>query len=129
MHGPARHRIQPTPRTEPDPPLTFRQGDVLLLAIEALPEEAAAERRVGRIVLAEGEATGHAHAIHEDDARTFTHDGQRYLLTKSKAQLIHEEHAPIDVPRGAYRIIVQREYEPDPIRSVAPTQQWRRVVD
>ena len=111
------------------PRVMFRQGDVLLLAVEALPEQAEPEPRGGRIVLAEGEVTGHAHAIEERDARSYTHEGERYLLTKSRAQLIHEEHAPIDVPPGVYRVIIQREYEPDPIRSDTPSQQWRRVVD
>ncbi len=118
------------PQTEPvTPRLMFRQGDVLLVAVDALPEQAEPEPRGGRIVLAEGEVTGHAHAVEERDARAFTHEGQRYLLTKSKAQLIHEEHAPIEVPPGAYRVVIQREYEPDPVRSVTPSQQWRRVVD
>jgi hypothetical protein len=111
------------------PPLTFRQGDVLLLKVDHVPAQAEPEPRGGRIVLAEGEVTGHAHAIEERDARAFTHEGQRYLLTRSRAQLIHEEHAPIEVPPGAYRVIIQREFEPDPIRSVTPSEQWRRVVD
>jgi hypothetical protein len=106
-------------------PLSFRQGDVLLVEVEAVPEDATIERRSGRIVLAEGEATGHAHAIHESDARSFSFAGERYLLTKSIAQLIHEEHATIDVPEGAWRIVIQREYEPAP----AERPQWRRVVD
>lgn len=126
-------RPRPVPRPASEravsPPLMFRQGDVLLVAVDAVPEQAQAEPRRGRIVLAEGEVTGHAHAIEERDARAFTHEGQRYLLTKSKAQLIHEEHAPIEVPPGAWRIVIQREYEPDPVRSVTPSQQWRRVVD
>jgi len=133
QRGTRLHRSNdPVPPSAPVP-LSFRQGDVLLVEVHEIPEEAELESRSGRIVLAEGEATGHAHAIHERDARTFTYEGQRFLLTRSKAQLIHEEHAPIGVPPGAYRVIVQREYEPvlspDPIRSVAPTRQWRRVVD
>jgi|GEM_PF-291364 len=114
-------RLSDTPQT----PLSFRQGDVLLVEVADIPEEATAESRSGRIVLAEGEATGHAHAIHERDARTFTYRGERFLLTRSKAQLIHEEHGPIEVPEGAWRVIVQREYEPVP----AEQHQWRRVID
>ena len=115
------HRSVPNPPV----PLSFRQGDVLLVEVETIPEEASAEPRSGRIVLAEGEATGHAHAIHERDARTFTHEGERFLLTRSRAQLVHEEHGAIDVPEGAWRIVIQREYEPSP----ASLRQWRRVVD
>jgi hypothetical protein len=117
-------RLSQPPQPQP-PLLSFRQGDVLLIEVDEIPEEAKSEPRSGRIVLAEGEATGHAHAIHERDARTFTHDGERFLLTKSKAQLIHEEHGPIEVPEGAWRVVIQREYEPSP----ATLQQWRRVVD
>ena len=131
MYDRSRSRqVSPGSPSDPTTPrLMFRQGDVLLLAVDALPEQAEPEPRSGRIVLAEGEVTGHAHALEERDARTFTHEGERYLLTKSKAQLIHEEHAPIEVPPGAYRVVIQREYEPDPVRSVTPSQQWRRVVD
>ena len=97
----------------------------MLVEVPAVPDEATAESRSGRIVLAEGEATGHAHAIHERDARTFTHEGERFLLTRSRAQLVHEEHGPIEVPAGAWRVVIQREYEPTP----AAERQWRLVVD
>jgi len=107
------------------PRLMFRQGDVLLVAVDALPPQARPEPRSGRIVLAEGEVTGHAHAIEERDARTFIHEGVRYLLTRSKAQLIHEEHAPIAVPPGAWRVVIQREYAPE----AGTYQPWRTVAD
>ena len=108
-------------------PLSLRQGDVLLVEIPAIPREARMKRRDGRIVLAEGEATGHAHAIHEKDAREFRHGEERFLLTRSRAQLIHEEHAPIVVPPGAWRIVQQREYAP-PVGEPA-ARSWRPVVD
>jgi hypothetical protein len=115
-------RVDPVP----DIPVHFRQGDVLLVAVEAIPAGARPEHRTGRIVLAEGEATGHAHAIDEPDAQAFTHDGQRYLLTRSIAQLVHEEHAPIEVPEGSWRIVIQREYEPP---ATTQARSWRQVVD
>lgn len=108
-----------------DAPITLRQGDVLLMQVDSIPPVARQERRSGRIVLAEGEATGHAHAIHDGDARTFVHGEERYLLTRSRAQLVHEEHAAIDVPAGSWRIVQQREYEP----SVGTYRSWRPVVD
>ena len=113
------------PVQTPPVPLSFRQGDVLLIEVDEIPEAATAEARSGRIVLAEGEATGHAHAIHELDARTFTYRDRRYLLTRSKAQLVHEEHATIEVPSGAWRVVIQREYEPAP----GNLRPWRTVVD
>jgi hypothetical protein len=113
------------PVQTPPVPLSFRQGDVLLVEVDEIPEAATAEPRSGRIVLAEGEATGHAHAIRERDARTFTYGDERYLLTRSKAQLVHEEHATIEVPSGAWRVVIQREYEPAP----GNLRPWRTVVD
>jgi len=103
----------------------YRQGDVLLVAIEAIPDDAKSQARHGRLVIAEGEATGHAHAIAEHDVREFRVGHERFVLVRSAAQLIHEEHATIDLPAGAYRVVIQREYEPAPIAANA----WRRVVD
>lgn len=121
---PLHRSSDPVPPSTPVP-LSFRQGDVLLVEVPQVPEEAEPEARSGRIVLAEGEATGHAHAIHERDARTFTHEGERFLLTRSRAQLVHEEHGPIEVPEGAWRVVIQREYEPTPDAE----RQWRQVID
>jgi hypothetical protein len=108
-----------------DRPLQFRQGDVLLVAVPRIPKDAVRQRRKGRLVLAEGEATGHAHAIAERDAREFRVGDERFVLVRSAARLIHEEHATIDLPRGAYRVVIQREYKPAPIGSPS----WRRVID
>ena len=105
--------------------LMFRQGDVLLVAVPELPDNPRPQPRHGRLVLAEGEATGHAHAIETPDAREFRVDDERFVLVRSAAQLIHEEHATIDLPPATYRVVIQREYEPAPIQS----QAWRRVID
>lgn len=125
QRGTRLHRsIDPDPATTPVL-LSFRQGDVLLVEVPQIPDRAEPEARSGRIILAEGEATGHAHAIHERDARTFTYEGERFLLTRSKAQLVHEEHGPIEVPPGAWRVVLQREYEP----ASSDRPQWRQVID
>ena len=46
--------------------LGLSSGDELL---DAMPEQAQPEPRGGRIVLAEGEVTGHAHAVVDDEGR------------------------------------------------------------
>ena len=131
--GRARRNRQPGSHRKDRPmttskPVMIRQGDVLLVPVDEIPTESRRQRRRGRIVLAEGEATGHAHAILERDAETFTTaDGSRYLLTKSRAQLIHEEHAPLEVAPGAYRVIIQREYVPP--TALGSRSRWRRVAD
>jgi hypothetical protein len=102
----------------------YRQGDILLIPIQALPERlVAVTRDDGRVVLAYGEATGHAHAIHARGAALFREDGSlpggsMFLRLAEAAELRHEEHAPIALPSGLYRVVRQREYAPDAVRNV-----------
>ncbi len=100
----------------------YRQGDVLITRVAAIPSAAVAvDLEGGRIVLAHGEVTGHAHAIADVDRVTmFEVDaGIRYLDVQMESHLRHEEHAPIALPPGKYRVTRQREYTPEAIRNVA----------
>ena len=109
----------------------LRQGDILLIPVDGLPTGAVPVARRGRLVLADGEATGHAHAVHERHARLFAAGpwtaasrSARYLVVdREPATLVHEEHDPIRVTPGAYRVLRQREYEPRARRN------WRTVAD
>jgi hypothetical protein len=50
----------------------YRQGDVLIIPVESIPERLdAIDRDDGRVVLAHGEVTGHAHAIKAEGAVLF----------------------------------------------------------
>lgn len=95
----------------------YRHGDVLVETIEALPEDA---RRLQHLVLAEGELTGHSHRVAERDAAVLWQSDRGLFLsvTGSSATLVHQEHGPIVLPRGAYRVWQQREYTPSEIRVV-----------
>lgn len=96
----------------------FRQGDVYLEEIEALPPDASPVS--GPIILAHGEATGHAHTIKSRSANLFeTPDRDRFLKVIDRpATLRHQEHEAITVPPGMYRVRQQREYSPKEIRRV-----------
>lgn len=109
-------------------PVMYRQGDVLVVAIEALPKKLDPEKSGGRVVLAYGEVTGHAHAIDAREVKSFTTpepvrvfdwNAERFLQVQTKAYLRHEEHATIELPAGNYAVIQQREYSPEEIRRVA----------
>lgn len=95
----------------------YRQGDVLLIRVEAAPagETRPVPREGERIVLAHGELTGHAHAIADADAELRADAARRRWLRvgAAGATLRHEEHAPIALPPGTYRVVQQREYAPD----------------
>lgn len=112
-------------------PNQLRQGDVWIERVPSgqLPEglvELARDR--GRIVLAYGEVTGHAHAIAERNATLFGRPGtdERWLVIRpsganveSGAVVRHEEHAAIPLAPGVYKILRQKEYSPEEIRYVA----------
>lgn len=95
----------------------YRHGDVLIGAVPALPAGAVPQPD---LVLAHGEATGHAHRIREASAaRLFRHGPMLYLqVSAPAATLVHEEHRPIVLPAGVYRVWQQREYSPEAIRTV-----------
>ncbi len=95
----------------------YRHGDVLLAAVPILPADA--KPALG-LILAHGELTGHAHRIREAGvAQLFTKGALTYLqVTAATATLIHEEHRPILLPAGIYRVWQQREYSPEAIRTV-----------
>jgi hypothetical protein len=96
----------------------FRQGDVLVVRVEAKPATA---KKQPRCVLALGEVTGHAHQIKEEAFLYVDSDGTKYVeVYGSEATLTHEEHGPIVLPGPAiYRVTQQREYTPEEIRNVA----------
>ncbi|MEV5572873.1 hypothetical protein AB0L06_22740 [Spirillospora sp. NPDC052269] len=106
----------------------YRQGDILIVPVaedavpQALRELPPAPRDGrGRMVLALGEATGHAHALTCEgkllrDPNPLAPD---FLHLPSGGRLGHEEHAAISLPKGWYRVIRQREYVPGAVRVVA----------
>lgn len=103
----------------------FRQGDVMVRSVAAIPANATEVKNEGRIVLAYGEVTGHAHAIAINEAQEFSFAEaggivRRFLKVFERgANLKHEEHATIPLPPGLYEITQQREYTPEAIRNVA----------
>lgn len=117
--------------------LTIRQGDVALIQVAALPDGCTAvPLDKGRIVLAYGEVTGHAHAIADHGqaekraaeiadaaiarARLWvTPNGERFLEVLEPVTLKHEEHSPHTIRPGIYKQPAQVEYTPAELRRVA----------
>ena len=80
-----------------------------------------------RVVIAEGEVTGHAHAFNFDNNPdvevTLWKDGNRYHNNESSdtpdfmrivngpATITHEEHSPLQIPSGEYAISQVREFD------------------
>ena len=98
-----------------------RQGDIFFEAIGDIPADAKRVKSKKRYILAEGEATGHHHSVAVmPDVEMFERDGTLYLrIAREDVKVEHQEHAPIDLPVGVYRVGRQREYHPEAIRQVA----------
>ena len=109
-----------------------RQGDVLLLPVDSLPDGCEQIPDVNnRIILAYGEVTGHAHAIadhistkhrpspHKYKATLFrAPSGRRYLHVLEAVTLTHEEHTAHKIVPGIYAIPTQVEYTPAELQPV-----------
>lgn len=131
-------------------PSMARQGDVLIVPIKAAPlaEDLGKVLKEGkRLVLAHGEATGHAHAIYPERdvadavhknpnpatlrelrnlgryvelADGFPRDGM-FLEARERCYVRHEEHDPIALAPGNYLVIHQHEHD--------GFEELRRVAD
>ena len=92
----------------------YRQGDVLVREVTEIPtglKKVPLDK--GRVILAYGEVTGHAHAVLGDVeflAADLKEMQDRFLRVEQEAQIVHEEHSTITLPPGLYEVVRQREY-------------------
>ena len=90
---------------------TAQQGDVVLKRLNIMPE---GERRViskSKLVLAEGEVTGHYHGIEETDSELIK-IGDKILLNLARnSTLTHQEHAHIELEAGIWQVGIVKEYD------------------
>lgn len=89
----------------------YRQGDILIEAVDALPEGARATEK--NPVFAYGEVTGHCHRLDTDLFERWDHDGIAYMKADVDAAIKHEEHGEIPLKSGVfYRVSRQRQFDP-----------------
>lgn len=92
----------------------IRQGDILLVRDDGAKHGDELPRENGGVVLAYGEATGHLHQFHEPHVTMYAPKAKstdRVLkVVGNVAYLKHEEHAPIRIEPGTYRVVRQREW-------------------
>lgn len=91
-----------------------RQGDLLIQRVRATPRTRTGMPIVadaGRLILARGEATGHHHSVDAGTATLYGVEGDLVYLTVAQLTAVeHQEHAPILLHLGTYRISRQREW-------------------
>ena len=88
-------------------------GDVIVTK-SSLPDDFESMPIIKDACLAYGEATGHMHKLVSGDfeLRECPKTKSRHLRVVTEAFLKHQEHSPIVLPPGGYRIGIQREYDP-----------------
>jgi hypothetical protein len=113
------HALKLTTGVEQMKNAIYRQGDVLIRRVKSLPAQKAQLRLTG--ILAYGEVTGHAHRLEDLAKAEVLEVGKKGLFLRvggEGVRIIHEEHAPVELPAGNYEIEIQREYTPAEIRNV-----------
>lgn len=100
-----------------------QQGDVLIISVTDLPTKVMKRSFMNnRFVLAEGEVTGHCHALLEpkvgigekldDKIEIFqTDDGTIFLKNTAPVEIEHEEHGTATIEPGIWEIGNVKEYD------------------
>lgn len=86
----------------------YQQGDVIIKPIKNIPNEA---QKLEHLIVAEGEATGHKHQVIGDAELNMIDDTIFLSVFDETVSLLHEEHNPINVPKGDYVIHIVQEYD------------------
>jgi hypothetical protein len=100
--------------------IVARQGDIVFVRRDKPAGGEKAKPRNGRLVLATGEATGHAHTVDARRAELWTVGGESFLVvSRTGASAEHEEHGPVAFAEGDYEVVRQVEYDGEEERVVA----------
>ena len=106
--------------------LQIQHGDVLLQEVAKIPAGAVPVPHGKTVVVAHGEETGHSHVIESDQMSIWvlTRNGveKLFLQIQAPVTIVHDEHRPLPIPRGIYRVGRIKEYD-------YFTQMQRRVRD
>lgn len=91
----------------------YRQGEIVILSLgkdEKIPENA---ENKGDRVIREGEMTGHLHELASGTLYNdkYNPEGILWLEAQMDTILTHPEHDAIKLPKGNYKIVIQREYQ------------------
>jgi hypothetical protein len=98
--------------------MLLRQGDVLLEQVKELPK--GLKKKESKLI-ARGEFSNHAHFAVGEVAVMEAENGDMYLNVDGDSTLEHlledsqvwtGEHTPVELGKGFYKVILQREYDP-----------------
>jgi hypothetical protein len=102
-----------------------RHGDIDFIPLKSLPSKIKKIDFKGKLIIAEGETTGHKHVLlaEPDTIEIYQDEQGRYVLNiKKEAKITHEEHGTKTFSPGLY--IQDNEIEFDPFQELI-----RKVID
>lgn len=85
----------------------IRHGDVVLQEVESVKGK---QKKVRQCILAEGEVTGHFHKLSGQILESVQAD-ERFIELETDSVLTHEEHDTLTIPKGKYKVMLQREVD------------------
>ena len=94
--------------------IVLRHGDLLLRSDEdiVIPK---GSKSLKTDVVAEGEATGHTHRLVGNaqilEFKTENGTVEKFVDAKQESELVHEEHNTIQIPKGVYKVVQEREFD------------------
>ncbi len=89
----------------------IRHGDVILETVFEIEGDVQRDVLIkASSVLAEGEVTSHKHVLNGQHLLSKVGSVQ-YVELMEEGQLSHEEHDTLTIPKGMYRVVIQREVD------------------
>ena len=87
--------------------IQIRQGDVFVEAIKSLPKGL---KKKKDNVLVHSDSTMHDHTL-KGGTVYVDKTGDLFLDVPKATQIVHtEDHLPVDLPKGVYKVVRQKEY-------------------
>ena len=96
----------------------YRHGDLLITRINAIPEDTV---QISEKIIAEGEISGHKHKIFGSAqvnirpsfiGRQINDNPEVWFNAFDKIKLEHEEHKTLEIPKGAYKVTKEQQFDP-----------------
>ncbi len=90
--------------------MVIQQGDVIVELVDGIPLPQA--KKLKHTTLAEGEVTGHSHVAIGDEVELFEDtSGTLWLSAPHGAEVKHQEHHQVTLPKGTLKVCKVREYD------------------
>ncbi len=96
--------------------MIYRHGDVLLQQIETIEPHAREREKTEdakKGIVQRGQSTGHRHVIDltEPGVEIFETWREKFIAAERAFTISHEEHKPLTLPPGYYRVKIAREFD------------------